>query len=119
MDAIFLDIDGTLWDSTHIVANAWNEVLEKKPELNLVITADLLKTLFGKPLSEIAAVIFKDYDKETQIKLIDECCEHEHKFLDTNPGIIFEGVVETIKVNSNALGNIQTGANGVLAQHNC
>ena len=59
MDAIFLDIDGTLWDSTHIVADAWNEVLEKKPEIDLVVTPDLLKTLFGKPLSEIAAAIFK------------------------------------------------------------
>ena len=47
MDAIFLDIDGTLWDSTHIVADAWNEVLDKKPEIDLVITPDLLKTLFG------------------------------------------------------------------------
>ena len=97
MDAIFLDIDGTLWDSTHIVADAWNEVLEKKPEIDLHITSDLLKTLFGKPLPEIAAAIFKDFDKETQLKLIDECCENEHKYLDTRPGIIFEGVVETIK----------------------
>ena len=81
MDAIFLDIDGTLWDSTHIVADAWNEVLEKKPEIDLVVTPDLLKTLFGKPLSEIAATIFKEYDKETQVTLINECCEKEHEFL--------------------------------------
>lgn len=97
MDAIFLDIDGTLWDSTYTVAEAWNEVLEKKPEINLVITSDLLKTLFGRPLPEIASVIFEEYDKETQIKLIDECCEKEHEFLDAKPGIIFEGVVETIR----------------------
>lgn len=97
MDAIFLDIDGTLWDSTYIVSDAWNEVLQKKPEIDLVITPELLKTLFGKPLSEIAAVIFKDFPRETQIKLIDECCEKEHEFLNARPGIIFEGVVETIK----------------------
>ena len=97
MDAIFLDIDGTLWDSTYTVAEAWNEVLKKKPELNIIITPELLKTLFGKPLSEIAAAIFAEYDKETQIKLIDKCCEREHEFLDSKPGIIFEGVVETIK----------------------
>ena len=97
MDAIFLDIDGTLWDSTHIVADAWNEVLKNKPEIDLVITSDLLKTLFGRPLPEIAAVIFEKFDKETQVKLIDECCEMEHKYLDAKPGIIFEGVVETIK----------------------
>lgn len=97
MDAIFLDIDGTLWDSTYIVSDAWNTVLEKKPEINLVITPKLLKTLFGRPLPEIASVIFADYPKETQIELIDECCEKEHEFLELNPGIIFEGVVETIK----------------------
>ena len=90
MDAIFLDIDGTLWDSTHIVSDAWNEVLSKKPEIDLVITPELLKTLFGKPLSEIAATIFQDFPKEKQIELIDECCEREHEFLDTRPGIILK-----------------------------
>ena len=97
MDAIFLDIDGTLWDSTQIVADAWNEVLDKKPDIDLVITPELLKTLFGKPLSEIAAAIFKDFDEESRTILIDECCEREHEILKERPGIIFEGVVETIK----------------------
>ena len=97
MDAIFLDIDGTLWDSTYIVSDAWNEVLSKKPEINLVITPELLKTLFGRPLPEIASVIFADFPSEKQIELIDECCAKEHEFLNARPGIIFEGVVETIK----------------------
>ena len=97
MDTIFLDIDGTLWDSTYIVSDAWNTVLETKPEIDLVITPELLKSLFGRPLAEIAAVIFEKYDKETQVRLIDECCKKEHEFLNARPGIIFEGVVETIK----------------------
>ena len=97
MDAIFLDIDGTLWDSTYTVSEAWNKVLEQKPEIQAEITPAKLKTLFGKPLSEIAAVIFEKYDKEMQLKLIDECCEHEHELLEEKPGILFEGVVETIK----------------------
>ena len=97
MDAIFLDIDGTLWDSTHIVSDAWNKVLNKKTEIALVITPELLKTLFGKPLPEIASVIFADFPREKQIELINECCAKEHEFLNARPGIIFEGVVETIK----------------------
>lgn len=97
MDAIFLDIDGTLWDSTYIVSDAWNTVLQNKPDIDLVITPELLKTLFGKPLSEIASVIFADYPKELQTELINECCEKEHEFLETTPGIIFEGVIETIR----------------------
>ena len=97
MDAIFLDIDGTLWDSTHIVSDAWNEVLNKKPEIGITVTPELLKTLFGKPLVEIAAAIFADFPKEKQTELIDECCEREHELLETRPGTIFEGVTETIK----------------------
>lgn len=97
MDAIFLDIDGTLWDSTYIVSDAWNKVLNQKPEIALVITPELLKTLFGKPLPEIASVIFADFPREKQIELINECCAKEHEFLNARPGIIFEGVVETIK----------------------
>ena len=96
MDAIFLDIDGTLWDSTHIVSDAWNAVLKTKPELDLIVTPELLKTQFGKPLAEIASALFPKFSKETQISLIDECCENEHELLDSRPGIIFEGVVETI-----------------------
>ena len=97
MDAIFLDIDGTLWDSTYVVSDAWNTVLEKRPEIDLVITPKLLKTLFGRPLPEIASVIFADYSKEIQAELIEECCKKEHEFLQAKAGIIFEGVIPTIK----------------------
>ena len=97
MDAIFLDIDGTLWDSTHTVSEAWSKVLNQKSDVKADVSPDRLKTLFGKPLSDIAAVIFAEYDTETQLNLIDECCEHEHELLEEKPGIVFEGVVETIK----------------------
>ncbi len=37
-DSIIFDVDGTLWDSTEIVARAWTEVLAAKTSLNLTIT---------------------------------------------------------------------------------
>ena len=58
MDAIFLDIDGTLWDSTHTVSEAWSKVLNQKSDVKADVSPDRLKTLFGKPLADIAAVIF-------------------------------------------------------------
>lgn len=97
MDAIFLDIDGTLWDSTYTVSEAWSKVLGTKPEIQADVSPQRLKTLFGKPLYEIAAVIFSEYDTQTQHRLIDECCEHEHELLEEKPGIVFEGVAETIR----------------------
>ena len=97
MEAILLDVDGTLWDSTKVVALAWNEVLKDKPNVNIEITSDKLKSLFGRPLPEIASMIFGHLPREEQLELIDECCQKEHEFLEQRPGIIFEGVVETIK----------------------
>ena len=64
MDCIILDIDGTLWDTTPIVTNAWNEVLKDHPEIAWRPTPDNLKKLFGRPLSEIAALAFPELSKE-------------------------------------------------------
>ena len=43
MDCIILDIDGTLWDTTPIVADAWNTVLENRTDVAWRATADKLK----------------------------------------------------------------------------
>lgn len=97
MDCIILDIDGTLWDTTPIVAEAWNKALENRTDVAWRATADKLKALFGRPLPVIASMIFPELSEEQQLVLIDECCEEEHLALEKTPGHIFEGVVETIK----------------------
>lgn len=97
MDCIILDIDGTLWDTTPIVADAWNVALNKHPDVAWRATADNLKAMFGRPLSVIAAIAFPDLTEEKRQVLIDECCEEEYKALEKTPGHIFEGVVETIE----------------------
>ena len=45
MDSIIFDVDGTIWNSTDVVAQAWNEVLEKE-KIDIRVTADQLKGLF-------------------------------------------------------------------------
>lgn len=59
LDGLIFDVDGTLWDSTDLVAKAWNYVLETETNLPADVTGDLLKTLFGKPMDEICLKIFK------------------------------------------------------------
>ncbi|UWP58767.1 HAD family hydrolase [Ruminococcus gauvreauii] len=80
-DSIIFDVDGTLWDSTEIVARAWTEVLAAKTSLNLTITPGLLKSVFGRTLPDIASILFSDETPDRQLELIDLCCEHEHELL--------------------------------------
>jgi phosphoglycolate phosphatase len=97
MDAILLDIDGTLWDSTEVVTAAWKDILKDRPEIDVEITPQRLKGLFGKPVPEIAAILFPALSEAEQRQLIDECCRSEHDFLLETPGKIFDGVVDTIR----------------------
>lgn len=97
MDCIILDIDGTLWDTTPVVAKAWGEALEGHDEVVWRPTPDNLKKLFGQPMWAIAAAIFPELSSEEQMKLMDHCCEYEEEALKKTPGNVFEGVVETIR----------------------
>ena len=74
-------MDGTLWDSTEICAKAWTDVIHRETSLSLTINASTLKGLFGRLLPDIASVLFADYPKEEQLRLIDRCCQEEHKAL--------------------------------------
>ena len=61
MKAMILDVDGTLWDTTGVVAEAWMQAAsELMIPLDTPITADRLKQEFGKPMDEIAANLFSD-----------------------------------------------------------
>lgn len=97
MDCIILDIDGTLWDTTKIVAEAWNQVLDKREDVAFRASSDKLKALFGRPLPVIASMILPELSFEEQTILIDQCCEAEHQALEKTPGHVFEGVTETIQ----------------------
>lgn len=81
MDSIIFDVDGTLWDTTHVVADAWNEIISSETSLDLHITPDILRTLFGKTMPDIAAIVFAGETLENQLRLIDLCCQQEHKVL--------------------------------------
>jgi phosphoglycolate phosphatase len=39
---LIFDVDGTLWDTTEIVARAWNRALAESGEFPANLTADIL-----------------------------------------------------------------------------
>lgn len=81
MDSIIFDVDGTLWDSTEIVARSWTEYLNKVENIDMTITSARLHELFGQLLPDIAKQLFPFLSEAEQLRVIDKCCDAEHEAL--------------------------------------
>ena len=64
IDSIILDVDGTLWDSTEIVAGAWTRAVRECGCRDVTVTADMLKGLFGLTMAAIAARLLPQLSEE-------------------------------------------------------
>ena len=97
-DSIILDVDGTIWDTTPIVAKAWNKAIEALfPKVSRV-TADILKGQFGKTMDVIGRNLFGELNDQDQKTLLDRCCVEEQEALEQNEeDIAYDGVVQTIR----------------------
>lgn len=100
MKNLIFDIDGTLWNTTDVVAKAWNKAVKAKDveELrNLHITGDMLKKEFGKPMDVIADDLFGDIDKKAKKDILDFCCVYEHEAIEEcNEDLTYEGMYDTL-----------------------
>ncbi len=96
-DAVILDVDGTLWNSTPLVAKAWTAAA-KKCGLDRVITEEMLHGLFGKTMHEIANELMPNATEEEKEKVLLACLEEEnHVIAEDDSDINYPGVTETIK----------------------
>lgn len=97
MKSIIFDVDGTLWDSTDVVAKSWNMAIRDNTDLEANYTGEGLKYLFGKTMQEIFQAVFPEHSPEEQMRLGYICFDYENRLLETEYGTPYEGVVETIK----------------------
>ena len=101
MDLI-LDIDGTLWNTTGVIADAWRSAVSSLGVDGSVITPDNLKKEFGKTMDVIFMDLYPDiHDKELLAAIETECVEHEEQALaslteEEVSGILYDGVRQTI-----------------------
>lgn len=94
---ILFDLDGTLWDSSQEVAISWKEALEKRPDIEKVITAEMIQGVMGKSMYDIADALFGEYDLATRRELLEYCCEEENGYIRSHGGQLMEGLEETLQ----------------------
>ena len=76
-DSVILDVDGTIWDTTDIVAQAWNCAIDKMFPVVPHVTGNILKGQFGKTMKTIADNLFVGLEQEEKAMLMEECCRQE------------------------------------------
>lgn len=96
MNAIIFDLDGTLWDSTEVVAKAWNQAIKETTNLSMTVSPLQLKGLFGKPLKDIVDAVFPMVTQEEKDKIEQSLYHYEHEFLSQYDCPLYEGVPEVI-----------------------
>lgn len=97
-DSLILDVDGTIWNTTGIVAEAWNIAIDNKFPSVPHVNAEILKGQFGKTMKVIADKLFTSLTEEQKELLMDECCVQEQIALQKNTkDISYPGVIKTIK----------------------
>ena len=97
IESLIFDIDGTLWDSRALVAEGYNIQLTAEGLGHLCVTAEDLKPLFGKVMTEIADALLSSIPEESRYDLMERCMATENRYLEENECRIgYPGVKETI-----------------------
>ena len=98
MKSLIFDIDGTLWDSRALVAEGYNIQLRKEGYDHLCVTAEDLRPLFGKVMTEIADAILASVPENQRYALMERCMDTENRYLAENECRIgYDGVKETLE----------------------
>lgn len=79
-DSIILDIDGTIWDTTNIVAEGWNHAIDMTYPQIPHVTAEILKGQFGKTMNVIANNLFPMLNTDEK-QVLKEAIHKEEQYM--------------------------------------
>lgn len=96
-DSIIFDLDGTLWDATYGMCEAWNMAV-KKAGYDISLVRDEVTRAMGLPVDGIARTVFPFIeDDEERLSLMYQCFDAEEEYLAKHGGILMDGLLEVLK----------------------
>ena len=96
--ALIFDLDGTLWDATVPVAEAWREVGQKYFGPSYSLSVEKTKSLMGKTMSEIKdALTPEGTPSDLKETFGAECFDYEREYLKDHPGKLFPEELQTLE----------------------
>lgn len=93
---IIFDLDGTMWDSSQLVTEAYNRGLERMG-YSMRLTLSDIRSAMGKTMIEIAHMFFDSIDPSRAENIMTECIEEERIYLESNSGDVYDGLEDVLK----------------------
>ncbi len=95
-DSLIFDLDGTLWNSSQTVADAWNTALEKSGNPLRITAEDVLKHM-GKAMDVIMRDVFGSDISDSEVsEFLSILSAEEIKQIEEKGGILFPELEETL-----------------------
>lgn len=99
MDAIFFDLDGTLWNAIPQMVDAYNEAM-KDNGYHYSFDYETVKSYMGLTPEETALIAFKDVSLKEGLRLFKIMYERELVYLKKKPGFLYPNVEEVLNTLS-------------------
>lgn len=95
-DSIIFDLDGTLWDSTATVAQAWQSAIEQVDFVQEKMTQAKVQSITGLQYDVIFYTLFPDLSEQERNTLKKLCATEELEHMKKFGGHLYEGLKETL-----------------------
>lgn len=89
IDSIIFDLDGTLWDPSNAVFNAWHEALNNETQIKNPISKKDLQAVFGMQDTLIGEILFPYLSEKEQDRIMLKCYNNENDYIRVNGGDLF------------------------------
>ncbi|MFD3001789.1 HAD family hydrolase [Pontibacter toksunensis] len=96
-DGIIFDLDGTLWDCTPAIAEAWNAAIDQFDFVDKKLTADDIRNVAGMPHDAIYDKIFPDLSVEQRRELQKVSDKLQMENLKEKGGELYPQLEETLE----------------------